>query len=334
MDISVIIPTYNRAESLVETVRSAASLEYPSDLYEIIVVDNGSKDNTPEVVETLQKDAPEINLHYVVEEERGLHNARHAGARVAKGEILVFTDDDAIFDSKWIKAYAYAFEAHGEMVAAGGPVRPLWEASPPKWLLDYMNGAKKFGMLSLMEPYEEFHLDTNCFFFGVNMAIRRDVLFRIGGFNPELIGIFTVGDGESGLLRKLQERELLVGYVPDAVVYHCIPESRMTMGYLCRWQAHLAGAQLYPRYHKNMPRPFGLVMDGLRILPSFLMAWVKTLFVRSRTGSHSISLQLKAALEVAKLRYIMYLLSNQELRDIVTREDWLIPQPESLEIRE
>jgi glycosyltransferase involved in cell wall biosynthesis len=307
---------------------------YPPDRYEIIVVDNASRDNTPELVRRLQKDVPERNLHYVLEKELGLHNARHAGARMAKGEILVYTDDDAIFDPYWIKAYAGIFGKHGEMVAAGGPVRPLWEVPPPKWLLDYMNGAKKFGMLSLMEPHEGLHLDTNCFFFGVNMAIRRDVLFQVGGFNPELIGKFTAGDGESGLLRKLQRRDLLVGYVPDAIVYHRIPESRMTMGYLCRWQAHLAGTRLYPRYHKRMPRPFGLFMDGLAMLPSFLKAWVKALFVQSPTDRHSISLHLRAALESAKLRYVMCLLFNSKLREIVTRENWLNPKPQALEIEE
>jgi hypothetical protein len=103
------------------------------------------------------------------------------------------------------------------MMAAGGPVRPLWETDPPQWLLDYISESKIFGILSIMEPYTDFRLDPNGFFFGVNMAIRREVLFELGGFNPESFGDIWLGDGETGLNRKLQKRGLLIGYVPDAI---------------------------------------------------------------------------------------------------------------------
>ena len=98
-------------------------------------------------------------LRLIQEPELGLHNARHAGARVAKGKILVFTDDDATFDPNWLRAYAKAFDSHPEMMAAGGPVRPAWEVAPPKWLRALMGDTTEFGMLSLMEPYKEFRLD-------------------------------------------------------------------------------------------------------------------------------------------------------------------------------
>ena len=331
MDISIVIPTYNRADSLVQALKSAMALDYPSDRYEIIVVDNASTDATPQVVTRLQGGVKGCSLRYVQEEQLGLHNARHAGARAANGKILVFTDDDAAFDPGWLQAYTDAFDSHPEMAAAGGPVRPLWETLPPKWLLDYMSGRKTFGIMSLMEPYREFRLDTRGFFFGVNMAIRRDVLFQVGGFNPELIGRFTVGDGESGLVRKIQERGWPIGYVPGALVYHHIPSGRMTLDYLCRWQAHGAGTRLYCRYHKHMPGNFGIVMDALRMVLLFTKTWVRAGFVRSRTDRLSVSLQIRGALGYAQLRYVIRLIFDGDLRQMVTRKDWLKPNSATLE---
>lgn len=127
MDISVIIPTHNRAASVVRAVRSAMAVDYPANRYEIIVVDNASMDATPQVVQNLQSDSNRCNLRYLREDQLGLHNARHEGARAAKGDVLIFTDDDATFDPDWPQAYAKAFAEHPEMAAAGGPVRPIWE---------------------------------------------------------------------------------------------------------------------------------------------------------------------------------------------------------------
>ena len=121
MNVSVVIPTYNRATTLTQAIRSAAAVNYPSDGYEIIVVDNASTDATRQVVKNLQSNVDGRVLRYVSEDRLGLHNARHADARAANGEILVFTDDDATFDPGWLQGYATAFPKHLDMAAAGGP---------------------------------------------------------------------------------------------------------------------------------------------------------------------------------------------------------------------
>jgi len=332
MDMSIIIPSHNRAGLVAQAVRSALAQAYPNDRYEIIVVDNSSSDATPQVVRTLQQSTGS-RLHYLREERLGLHYARHAGARLARGEILVFTDDDATVDPGWLQAYGTAFAEHPEMVAAGGPVRPVWEVPPPEWLLHYIGDAKTFGPLSLMEPHDEFRLDTKESFFGVNMAIRRDMLFAVGGFNPELIGSFTVGDGESGLNRKLQERGCLIGYVPGALVYHHIPAARMTLEHLCRWQAHLAGAQLYSLYHMHMPSPLKLAVDAARTLLSFAGTSILARYVRTRTNNLAVSLKLRAALESARLRYILRLASDPDFRQMVAHKDWLNLFPATAETK-
>src|SRR6266550_1908992 len=180
MLLSIIIPTYNRPRDLLQATCSLQEQVLAD--FEIIVVDNAADSAVKQMVTEFNGTA-RVPIRYVAEPRLGLHYARHAGARAATGEILIFTDDDATFDPGWLQAYATAFAKYPEMAAAGGPVRPIWEVPPPQWLIDFIDNSRSFGILSLMEPYEEFRLSQKGkgLFFGVNMAIRSHVFFEVGG---------------------------------------------------------------------------------------------------------------------------------------------------------
>jgi glycosyltransferase involved in cell wall biosynthesis len=138
---------------------------------ELLLVDNSPDAELRSRIEAFNTRA-RIPARYVAEPRLGLHNARHAGARAASGDVLVFTDDDAVFDSRWLAAYARAFAAHAEMTAAGGPVLPDWEAPPPAWLTALMQAdPSMFPVLSLLNLSNEFQLTRDGIFFGVNMAV-------------------------------------------------------------------------------------------------------------------------------------------------------------------
>jgi glucosyl-dolichyl phosphate glucuronosyltransferase len=172
MRLSVVIPTHNRAASLARTIRSALELDYPPDRYEVLVVDNAGTDRTLAVVCELQS-APGGSIVRCVQEARlGLHHARHAGARAATGDLLLFTDDDATFSPQWVSAYAAAFSAHGEMSAAGGPIRAAWDVPPPGWLIEFIErkepftgGEDAFGPLSLLDRSENLLIEQRGYFF-------------------------------------------------------------------------------------------------------------------------------------------------------------------------
>ena len=325
MDLSIIIPTHNRAALMTQAVRSAFALHYPADCYEIIVVDNASTDNTQEMLEALQNEDRGTVLRYVREDRLGLHNARHAGARAAEGKILLFTDDDATFDCGWATAYAEAFARHTEMMASGGPVRPIWETDPPQWLLDYISESKIFIILSLMEPYTEFRLDPNGFFAGVNMAIRREILFELGGFNPESFGDIWLGDGEAGLIRKLRKRGLLIGYVPDAVIYHHIPPHRMTVDYFCRRMANEGACQAYANYHQGIPPWPRLLRSIAGLTIRNFRYWIKALLLRNQNDRRALDIQTQSAMTQSKVKYLMRLLYDKKRRSLVLKQDWLSP---------
>lgn len=314
---------------------SAVNLDYPSDRYEIIVVDNGSTDATAAVVKDAQDREPKRKINYIREERLGLHNARHAGVWAAKGDILVFTDDDATFVPGWLRAYAEAFESHPEMAAAGGPIRPSWEGPPPKWLLEFIGDAKTFGMFSLMETDGDFRLDPQIVFFGVNMAIRRNVLIEQGGFNPEAFGDLWLGDGETGLNYKLRDHKMLIGYLPEALVYHHIPTTRMTVEYLRRRMANQGICNLYSEFHRNLPKTRSVLKRAAGLIVSHAGCWIRALLLKDRTDIRSLHIQLEAARTLSELKYMMRIAVNKRFQSFVLKTDWLndirpLDEPSSL----
>jgi glucosyl-dolichyl phosphate glucuronosyltransferase len=321
--ISLIIPTYNRATLLERALKSAMNLDYPPTRYEIVIVDNGSTDATPAVVQNVRDNSAEHDVRYVREERLGLHNARHAGVWAAKGDILIFTDDDATFAPGWLRAYAAAFDAHPEMGAAGGPVRASWEVPPPKWLAEFMGDAKSFGMFSLMEPYDEFRLNSDGEFFGVNMAIRANVLLEMGGFNPEAFGDVWLGDGETGLVYKLWKHKMLIGYVPEALVYHHIPPERMTVQYLRRRMANQGVCDLYSDFHHTLPNTRSMLRRVSGLIWKTYRSWVAAMLVKDRTDVQSLNVQLESARTQAQLQYMLKVALNKRFQSFVSKKDWI-----------
>jgi len=320
MMISVIIPTYNRPQVLLQALQSLQKQTLNN--FEIIVVDNAADRVVEKMVKKFNATA-RMPARYIPEPNLGVHNARHAGARVARGEILAFTDDDATFDPGWLQSYAEACSEHPEMAAAGGPVRPAWEVSPPEWLLEFMGDKRVFPILSLMEPYDEFRLDSRGFFYGVNMAIRRNVLFEVGGFNPEAFGEIWLGDGETGLNRKLWRRGMLIGYVPRAIVYHHIPPERMTVGYFLRRMANEGACDAYARYHHGIPSRLILIRDIAVVCRRKMKTWIKAAILHRRRTPSCLQIRLDAARSLSRVQYTWRLLYDTRFRNFVEKKDWL-----------
>lgn len=320
--ISVIIPTYRRKSILLRALESLQRQTLAD--FELVVVDNAAEADLAEALAAFNGTA-RVAARYVAEPRLGLHHARHAGVRTSSGELLVFTDDDATFEPNWLDAYRLAFQAHPEMAAAGGPIRPAWETPPPAWLLALAGDVANWYYLSLMDAHTSFHLSPHGVFYGVNMAIRRPVLLAMGGFNPDSFGEAWLGDGESGLNHKLWDHGLQVGYVHDAAVLHHIPATRMTPAYLCRRAANQAAADLYSRFHRTMPSPLWLLAFLAQRLRSELPYWLRAARLRAHgeTRRKSLLLQLRAARSRAEFQYAWRMLWSRHFRQLVRLENWL-----------
>ena len=253
---SVIVPTFGRPAYLRDTVASLLGQELSGNSYEVIVVDNKPTGEVRRIVGELQSGA-KCALRYVEEPQLGLHNGRHAGARHAAGEILVYVDDDVIAPSSWLGSMVQAF-ADEKVGMVGGKTVPQWEGfSPPEWIEKF--GHNGDGYLSILDLGENPILDGLADAYGCNMAVRRDGLFLVGGFSPDGMGdrskVWLRGDGESVLKPRLQSAGYKIAYSPQAWLYHRIPPNRVTEEYFC-WRGLIQGISdsfTYARRHQLSP---------------------------------------------------------------------------------
>jgi glycosyltransferase involved in cell wall biosynthesis len=234
IDVTVIICTRNRALQLNRVLESACDLRVPDNLkWEFIIVDNGSIDNTQEVV---QRFADRLPIRCVREENPGLSNARNKGAIEAQGEYICWTDDDVVIDPEWLAAYLNAFKTYPDSAIFGGRVIPFLEKPTPKWFEE----AQHHGPLTNLLAYRDFGDNPMPLTFegwlvpwGANFAIRareqKNHLYntklgvspkhkRIGEETDVIYRIFK--DGGAGW------------WVPDSKVTHIVPTKRQSFKYL------------------------------------------------------------------------------------------------------
>lgn len=234
--VSIIIPTLNRADYLIDTLISVLNQSFPYEDYEIIIADNGSADNTKDVSEQVIASHLSHQLRYVWEPEPGLLSGRHRGAQEANGEILVFIDDDIEADKDWLASIMNAFE-DPSVHLVGGRNLPKYESAPPKWIEGFWEKheyGRWCGWLSLLDFGDKIREIDPTFIWGLNFAIRKKTLFQLGGFNPDIVPKELQrfqGDGETGLSLKIKEKGLKAIYCPKALVWHNVPNSRMTLKY-------------------------------------------------------------------------------------------------------
>lgn len=233
LDLSLIIATYNRAEQLMVTLESVAMQHYPTARWECIVVDNNSKDNTRERVEAFAAAHPTLQLRYCFEQNQGLSYARNRGIEEAEGEILAFVDDDERIVEEFVAAYVELFASHPDAMSAGGKIIAEYPTGRPHWMSKYTERpiANPMDFGQSIKPFPK-----GCIPGGGNMAMRRSVFDLIGKFDTSLgrTGKQLIGGEESDLFERIEAAGMPCYYVPRAVMYHIIPESKLTHDYFCR----------------------------------------------------------------------------------------------------
>lgn len=227
--MSAVVCTLNRAPLAREAVRSLADQTLPADQYEILVIDNGSRDGTAMMLAGL---AGEIDLRYVLEPRRGIARARNRAFVEARGELLAFLDDDAVAAPCWLQALLDAYGSGDDVVAVGGRTLLRWPGPRPGWLPQERD--RYYGGFDLGDERRLMGFPT--YPFGVNMAIARASLLAVGGFPPALghRGGRLTSNEEKFVFRKLSQAGGRVVYEPRALVYHRVFAERVTLGWILR----------------------------------------------------------------------------------------------------
>ena len=238
MFISVIIPTLGRARLLDRTLLSLTQQSTDRE-FEIIVIDNGSKDNTLEICKSYQERFD--NFVYVYDDRPGLLVGRHVGALRAAGDVLTFIDDDVIIPPYWLQGIADVFGKDSKVSLATGNNYPFFESPPPRWL-DQMwcrngSGGKYLYQLSfLCLGHQGMAIDPGLVW-GLNFHIRRDFFFDLGGFHPDILSteyMYFIGDGELGITKKMREMKINARFDPRLSLYHTATRERLTREYFIR----------------------------------------------------------------------------------------------------
>jgi len=232
---SVVIATRNRQALLAETLDSLALQDWPSDRLEVIVADNGSTDATPEVVTSRARRCGAPLIRYLFVATPGKSAAVNQALALATGDLVALTDDDVRADPDWLTRLAAAFDETGAHFVAGR-VKPSWESAPPDWLPPSLygviavpeNGDERLPVAAT--PYRVMPI-------GANMAVRREVVQRIGGLRGDLgklEGSLRTGEDHEFFLRMLRAGFSGV-YEPTAVVHHRVGSERLDRRYFRRW---------------------------------------------------------------------------------------------------
>jgi len=233
--ISAVICTFGRETLLASAIASLARQTLPCTDYEIVVVDNASRDGTPALLATMS--AKIANLRPIDEPVLGVARARNTGARAARAPLIAYLDDDAQADAGWLEAALAAFAEAPEVGCIGGPVRPRWPESRPRWL-----SAPLLSYLAIVDlGATRRPLAAGEWLAGTNAVFRKTALAAVGGFCEALgrRGRSLLSGEDVEIVASLMAAGWPVVYDPDLVIHHTIPLERLTVRWFARrafWQ--------------------------------------------------------------------------------------------------
>jgi glycosyltransferase involved in cell wall biosynthesis len=229
-EISVVVCTRNRSSLLGRVCEEVLRQDLPGGRWELVIVDNGSTDDTVDIARAVESEHPE-KVRVVRESVVGLSAARNRGVREARGEAVVFLDDDAFPVAGWLAGLARALCEDG-VQCAGGPVDPQFQGELPDWFLGrflpYLS-AWDLGDSERELTYDEYPR-------GANIGFRREVFDEAGLFSTHLgrKGSDLLSCEEIELCLRIERLGGRIRYVPESRIRHLIDAERISRRWLAR----------------------------------------------------------------------------------------------------
>ena len=257
---SVIIASYNEAENLDKCLNSLRNIDYPREYFEIIVIDNNSTDNTPEIVRKF----PEII--YLREKKQGASFARNKGIDRAKNDILVFLDADTTVVKNWLHQMIEPFNSNN-VGAVGGAILPLNETN----IFSRYLGFSLFLRYPRYKRKKEIKGFPSC-----NLAVRKELIGR--GFDTD---IFSTYGEDKDLCYRVLRKGYRITFQSEAMVHHCHPE---TLGEVLRLlikssAGRAAFSKKYPRAPDIVLLNFHLPLIYAAVLVFSFFYWGSGVFL-------------------------------------------------------
>jgi glucosyl-dolichyl phosphate glucuronosyltransferase len=223
--VSVVVCTLNRSQLLRDCLESLANQQLTDKQYEVIVVDNGSTDDTYAVIQEFI--ISHKHFRSFKEDHLGLSHARNRGWKEAIGEYVAFIDDDAIAPCDWVAQIKAFIERRPQVFAFGGPYESFSLVPVPYWF------PLEYGSWNLGEEERPISIGME-WINGTNMIFKKELLSELGGFNSNLgmSGDRVSYGEETRLLLELKKDNIQVYYVPNIKVRHIIADYKMRLSWL------------------------------------------------------------------------------------------------------
>jgi len=294
VEVSVVIPTYNRSALLRDAVESVLAQDTQTP-FEIVIVDNNSQDDTENAARGLVQ-AHSGRVHYVRETQQGNAHARNRGVQTARGEIIAFIDDDVAVESDWLTTLNNALASRPEISFVGGRVLPQWSGPPPSWLttehwsplalLDYgpekliISGERPRGLLT------------------ANVAFRRSVFAEVGSFSPHLQRV-------KNMIGSMEDTEFLMRvcrsgkqgvYLPEMIARAPVEAERLLKSYHRRWHTghgHFYAVMRDPQWERSKFSLAGVPAHLYKQTIAHGLSWLKTTITGNADAAFTHECQLR-----------------------------------------
>jgi glycosyltransferase involved in cell wall biosynthesis len=226
--LTVLLATRNGVRTLPEVLQQYCRLETPRGGWKLVVIDNGSTDETRTVIHSYQQRLP---LTYLFESQPGKNAALNGSLGSIAGDLIVLTDDDVFPRVSWMLEMRAAADAHPHYAVFGGTIVPRWEIPPESWITSWVPLAPTFSVSDPSTPEGPTDAHT---VFGPNMAIRASVFARGYRFDPQIgpRGSSYAMGSETEFVRRLLREGFTAWHCRRSVVEHFIPRSHMRTSWI------------------------------------------------------------------------------------------------------
>ena len=222
--VSIVVSTYNRCDFLEDCIKSYNEQDCDKSLFEVLIINNNSTDETESISKELIQKYPEVDVRYMVETDQGLSYGRNRGIKESKFDLIHFFDDDAVATPNYISTILDTFKRYPEVKATGGKILLNYFEGRPKWASVYMESI--FGLFDIGDNEIEFPRKN--YPRGSNMTFKRELFDEVGAFDVSLgrKGKIMLGGEEKEMFQRVYESGASVIYNPLTVCYHAVPEPR------------------------------------------------------------------------------------------------------------
>lgn len=308
--ITVLFATHNGEKTLPVMLDAFCQLIPLIQEWEIIAVDNASTDNTANIISHFKCKLP---ITYLYEGKQGKNYALNSGIALAKGDLIVFTDDDVIPEPNWLISMVECTNLRQDYAIFGGVIKPYWPREPEKWIVEHVSLGVTY---ALTEESRKEGETSPGLVWGPNMAIRREV-FDLGHRFDTLVGPNGKKNYAMGSETEFTHRISQLGYkswfCKNAVVLHIIRDYQLDPKWIVK-RAYRFGRNMYRQesesFDPDIPKLFGVPRWRLTKLLQQCQCFIISFLLRERER------KLNALWEIEFLRGYFYesLCSNKRLK--------------------